>query len=546
MDRLVVSNIAWEAADNAAAIALLQEKGVRNIEVAPTKIRPEWADITEEAVTQYAAEMRALGFSLPSMQALLFKKPELVLFGDEEARRAALAHMNRVVDIAAILGAKSLVFGSPKNRLTNGRPFDECFDIATSFFREAGAYAAEKGVCICLEANPTNYGCDFMTTAVDAARLVRAVNSNGVRLHLDSACMHLAQDDIRALVENNIDILSHVHVSEPELGNFHQPAVNHAIFAQALNDFKYKGYISIEMRSSPDALRNLEEAVNFVSATYGLTPTDRLVAGEGKTSCLIGYSGFVGSNLREQFKFTHFYNSKNISDIRNKSFDIVVCAGCPAVKYLANQNPENDIQVVKSLAENLRGVKAGKFVCISTIDVYPHPDQAADEDTDCHQPNHAYGTHRLWFEDFCRENFPNCLVVRLPALFGKYLKKNYIYDLLNNRCLDMINVNSSFQWYDLSRLGQDLKLLLQPEHANLTLINLFPESLSTRTWVEKCFPELVDKCTGGNGKQGPVYRLATKHSSLFLAGEEPQPFMEPKAATLERLVSFVNSCRNGV
>jgi hypothetical protein len=38
----------------------------------------------------------------------------------------------------------------------------------------------------------------------------------------------------------------------------------------------------------------------------------------------------------------------------------------------------------------------------------------------------------------------------LPALFGKHIKKNIIYDLLNENEIHNINYNSLYQWYNLS------------------------------------------------------------------------------------------------
>jgi hypothetical protein len=35
-------------------------------------------------------------------------------------------------------------------------------------------------------------------------------------------------------------------------------------------------------------------------------------------TALIGYTGFIGSNLARQFDFDDFYNSKNIDDIAGK------------------------------------------------------------------------------------------------------------------------------------------------------------------------------------------------------------------------------------
>ena len=41
----------------------------------------------------------------------------------------------------------------------------------------------------------------------------------------------------------------------------------------------------------------------------------------------------------------------------------------------------------------------------------------------------AYGKNRLQLERWVREDHPDALIVRLPALYGRGLKKNFLYDL---------------------------------------------------------------------------------------------------------------------
>lgn len=146
---------------------------------------------------------------------------------------------------------------------------------------------------------------------------------------------------------------------------------------------------------------------------------------------LIGYTGFVGSNLDKQIEFERKYNSKNILDIKNEEFDILYCAGVSAVKWFANQNPEKDIENINSLIDNLKTIKTKKFVLISTIDIYS---DLGDVDED-RIPNvleqDTYGKNRYYLENWVKDNFQDYLIVRLPALFGEGLKKNFIYDLLN-------------------------------------------------------------------------------------------------------------------
>ena len=59
---------------------------------------------------------------------------------------------------------------------------------------------------------------------------------------------------------------------------------------------------------------------------------------------LIGYSGFIGSNLKKQFETKSNYNSKNISKIIDKKFDTLICAGTSSKRWQANKFPKADLK----------------------------------------------------------------------------------------------------------------------------------------------------------------------------------------------------------
>ncbi len=145
---------------------------------------------------------------------------------------------------------------------------------------------------------------------------------------------------------------------------------------------------------------------------------------------LIGYTGFVGGNLNAQTSFDKVYNSKNIAEIQNNEFDLLVCAGVSAVKWLANKEPEKDLRNIKNLMQHLKTVKVKKIVLISTIDIYDTPQNVDENVIPNDQYQDAYGKNRYFFEKWIAETFDDYLIVRLPALFGKGLKKNFIYDVL--------------------------------------------------------------------------------------------------------------------
>lgn len=148
-------------------------------------------------------------------------------------------------------------------------------------------------------------------------------------------------------------------------------------------------------------------------------------------NALVGYTGFVGSNLYEAGEFDVVYNSKNIHEAFGTNPDLLVYAGLRAEKYLANNEPAKDMDLVIGAEENMRKINPKKLVLISTIDVFKTP-SGVDEETAVDTDGlHAYGYNRYQLEIWVRDHYPDSLIIRLPGLFGKNIKKNFIYDFIN-------------------------------------------------------------------------------------------------------------------
>lgn len=146
---------------------------------------------------------------------------------------------------------------------------------------------------------------------------------------------------------------------------------------------------------------------------------------------LIGHTGFVGGTLSRQHAFAAQFNSSSIEEIVGRQFDTLVCAAAPGSMFVANREPERDRRQIDALIERLDRVKAGRFILISSIAVLADFSAGDDETTQAFQNDLPYGRHRRALEVFCETRFSNVLVVRLPALFGSGLRKNFIFDLLN-------------------------------------------------------------------------------------------------------------------
>jgi len=269
---LSVSNIAWAAESDEAALAALRRGAISAVEIAPTRIWPDWAGASAASAQGVARHFADRGFRVSSLQALLFGKPECQLLGSSDQRQALLDHLTLCADLAAALGAESLVFGAPKNRSLCGRSASEAFRIACEFFCIAGREFAARGLCLCLEANPSEYGCEFITDSAQAARLVRAVNCSGFGLHLDTGCMQLSNEDPVQAICANIDIMRHFHVSEPFLNNLSDTTLNHRRIGKTLQDVGYGRWATLEMRAALPPLAALAGSLDLFVNSYAPAP----------------------------------------------------------------------------------------------------------------------------------------------------------------------------------------------------------------------------------------------------------------------------------
>ncbi len=227
-----------------------------------------------------------------------------------------------------------------------------------------------------------------------------------------------------------------------------------------------------------------------------------------KNNCIIGHTGFVGSNLIRHFNFDFLYNSKNIHQIQDKKFDLVVCCGIQAQKWWANLNEKEDLENIKKLTELLKTVKCNRFILISTTDVYNDINNGHDEDAVINpDKNNPYGRNRYYAERFVIDNFDNYHIIRLGGLFGFGLKKNLIYDLVNEKN-PSFNNKSKFQWYYLNDLKKDIEYCIEN---NIRTLNLFNEPVSMGDVVDVFSKFKTPKYTQNNIVVS--YDLKTKYKS---------------------------------
>lgn len=146
---------------------------------------------------------------------------------------------------------------------------------------------------------------------------------------------------------------------------------------------------------------------------------------------IVGYSGFVGSNLCAAFDFDGKYDKDNVTEAFGTNPDVLFYSGVPAQKFIANKFPEEDFKTVQEALDNMKKINPKKVVLISSVDVYKEPNGKNESSFMDKTDLHPYGANRLWLEEQVKANFSDYFIVRLPGLYGINLKKNFIFDYLN-------------------------------------------------------------------------------------------------------------------
>lgn len=303
---------------------------------------------------------------------------------------------------------------------------------------------------------------------------------------------------------------------------------------------------------------------------------------------LVGSTGFVGGNLMAAHDFAAVCHSSNVAQQYGTRPDLCVYAGVPAAMFLANADPEADLAVMAAARENLQKIAPREVVLISTIAVYADSRGKYEEDEPDTEGLSAYGRNRLQLERWVRQDFPDALIVRLPALYGKGLKKNFLYDLrtitpamlkpekyselaresdlvrrgytladngfykLNGQAdaaalrrfftghtfnaLSFTDSRSRYQFYDLGRLWRDISAA---RDAGLRLLHLCTPPVSAAT--------VYTAVTGKNGWRNELaappfdYDLRSRHGAL-LGGQGD--YLCTEQEELDDLRRFVREGRN--
>ncbi|OLP44886.1 sugar phosphate isomerase/epimerase family protein [Rhizobium oryziradicis] len=268
MNKISISNLAFQSADLNKVLSSLSRAGASGIEVAPTKIA-EWDSLTNSSLREYRSLLADHNLSVSSLQAILYGMPNVELLREVGQFENLCIHMKRIGETANVLGAEVAVLGAPKQRSRGDLTEAEAFKLGVDRLRLLADIAHEHGIVIGLEPVPEVYGCDFLTNWEQVNDMIQQVDHPGLRVHLDTACVMLGGGNITEAIHATSTRLVHFHISEPKLQSFKSPIAEHTEASEALIEIKYDGWLVIEMLAHDELDDQASiDAVMFAKATY--------------------------------------------------------------------------------------------------------------------------------------------------------------------------------------------------------------------------------------------------------------------------------------
>ncbi|HZJ14837.1 MAG TPA: sugar phosphate isomerase/epimerase family protein [Chthoniobacteraceae bacterium] len=171
------------------------------------------------------------------------------LRGSATEQQTAAACMRGLIDQAARLGCPSVI-GPIYSVVGLADAHDDAekkqqFNLVVKNLKPLAKQAERKGVQLCIE--PLNrFETDFLNTCEQGLKLIKAVGSKAVKLHLDTFHMNIEEKNQAAAILKAGKHLAHFHACGSDRGTPGGDHIDWKPIVAALKKIKYKGDVVIE------------------------------------------------------------------------------------------------------------------------------------------------------------------------------------------------------------------------------------------------------------------------------------------------------------
>ncbi|MBI5802282.1 MAG: sugar phosphate isomerase/epimerase [Verrucomicrobia bacterium] len=169
--------------------------------------------------------------------------------GTPEEQATGMTYCKALVDQAAIMGCPRLIgpIYSVVGKADAVEPAQQKveFALVVKNLKELAAYAAAKGITLCIE--PLNrFETDFLNTTDKGLALIKAVGAKNVVLHLDTFHMNIEEKNQAAAILKAGKTLGHFHACGSDRGTPGGDHIDWKPIVAALKKIGYQGDMVIE------------------------------------------------------------------------------------------------------------------------------------------------------------------------------------------------------------------------------------------------------------------------------------------------------------
>ncbi len=265
-----ISNIALPSFNHDDHLSMLKDIGFQGLEVAPSKVWEDTANVTFSKVASYRRQVEQAGLKVVGLHSLFFDQPGMGLFRGAVVRKKTLGFLVHLSQICVDLGGKILVFGSPGARKRNDLPVKAADDEAVSFFSELSDAVESHGTCFVIEALSKNES-DYINSASHAMKITKRVDRKALKSHLDAKAVVDAGEATIDLFRNVSRDLVHFHANDPGVGILGETGrVDHVLLGKLLGEIGYGGYVSLEQRmvDPEDPMKPIKMSYSVLEKCY--------------------------------------------------------------------------------------------------------------------------------------------------------------------------------------------------------------------------------------------------------------------------------------
>ena len=169
--------------------------------------------------------------------------------GTPEEQQTAITYVKALIDQAAVIGCPRII-GPIYSVVGKADAVEEQeqkreFELVVQNLKPLAQYAQEKGVQLCIE--PLNrFETDFLNTCDKGLKLIKAVGSPAVKLHLDTFHMNIEEKNQGDAIRKAGKKLGHFHACGSDRGTPGNDHIDWKPIAKALKEIGYQGDVVIE------------------------------------------------------------------------------------------------------------------------------------------------------------------------------------------------------------------------------------------------------------------------------------------------------------